>query len=142
MNFYCDHPQGGLTVTKRETSTDPGGGLVARISAEYGPQFSVVGEDDPYPAARDVIASRVGAVQTMETVTQRNRTVRNDFRLPCSDSEESVDDALSVGAVRPLATAAPLGGAAMMVDCQLQADFVDGSLCPDEPTWDMLCAVG
>ena len=51
----------------------------------------------------------------METVTQSG-TVRNSFRLPCSDSEESDDDVLSVGAVRPLATA--------------------------ERTWDVLCAVG
>ena len=32
----------------------------------------------------------------------------------CRDSEESDDDVLSVGAVRPLTTAAPLGGARMM----------------------------
>ena len=57
-----------------------------------------------------MVASRVGAVRPMETVTQRNRAVWNDFRLPCSDSEESDDDVLSVGAVRPLATAAPLVG--------------------------------
>ena len=36
MNLYCDHPQGGLTVIKRETSTDPGRGLVAQISDYYG----------------------------------------------------------------------------------------------------------
>ena len=71
-----------------------------------------------------LLPARVGAVRPMETVAQRNRAVRNDFRLPCSDSEES-DDVLSVGAVQPLVTAAPLGGAAMMVDCQLQADSKD-----------------
>ena len=72
-----------------------------------------------------MVASRVGAVRPMETVTQWNRAVRNDFRLLCSDTEESDDDVLSVGAVRPLATTAPLGGAAMMVDCQLHADSKD-----------------
>ena len=99
--------------------------MVARISDDYGPQFPVVGNDVPYPAAREVVASRVGAVRPMETVTQQNRAVRNDFRLPCSDSEESDDDVLSVGVVQPPATAAPLGGADMMVGCQLQADSQD-----------------
>ena len=27
MNLYYDHPRGGLTVIKRETSTDPGRGV-------------------------------------------------------------------------------------------------------------------
>ena len=33
------------------------------------------------------------------------------FGLPCSDADESDDDVLSVGLMRPLLTAAPLGGA-------------------------------
>ena len=37
-----------------------GRGLVARISDDNEPQFPVVGEDLPCPAARDVVASRVG----------------------------------------------------------------------------------
>ena len=41
---------------------------------------------------------------------------------------ESDDDALSVGAVRPLANAAPLGGAGMMDDCQQRADAKDDVL--------------
>ena len=61
-----------------------------------------------------MVASRVGAVRPPESVTQRSRVIRNSFRLPCSDSEESDDDVLSVGAVRPLTTSAPLGGARMM----------------------------
>ena len=97
-----------------------GGGLVARISDE--PQFPVVGEDLPCPAARDVVASRVGAVN------QRSGVVGNSFRLPCSDSDDSDDDVLSVGAVRPLTTAAPLGGARMMDDCRLHADSKDNVL--------------
>ena len=36
--------------------------------------------------------------------------VGHGFRLPCSDSEESDDDVLSVGPARPLVTAALLGG--------------------------------
>ena len=39
---------------------------------------------------------------------------RKYIRLSCSDSDEPDDDALSVGAVWPLMTAAPLGGARMM----------------------------
>ena len=35
----------------------------------------------------------------------------NDLRRSCSDSEASDDDVLSVGAVQPLETVAPLGGA-------------------------------
>ena len=99
--------------------------MVARISDDYEPQFPIAGDDVPYLATQDVVASCVAAVRPMETVTQWNRAVRNDFRLPCSDSEESDDDVLSVGAVCPLATAAPLGGAEMMVDCQLHADSKD-----------------
>ena len=33
------------------------------------------------------------------------------FRLPCSDSDDSDDDVLSIGPLWPVATAAPLGGA-------------------------------
>ena len=97
MNLYYDRPRGGLTVSKRETSTDPGRGLVARISDDYEPQFPVAGEDLPCPAARDVVDSRVGAVRSLETVNQRSRVVGNSFRLSCSDSDDSDDDVLSVG---------------------------------------------
>ena len=75
-----------------------------------------------------MIASCVGAVQPLETVTQRSRVVRNSFRLLCSDSVDSDDDVLSVGAVRPLTTAAPLGGARMKDDCQLHADATNDVL--------------
>ena len=73
-----------------------GGGLVARISDDYEPQFPVVGEDHPWPAAREVVTSQVGAVRPLETVDQRI-LVGDDFRLPCSDSDDSDDDVLSVG---------------------------------------------
>ena len=103
--------------------------MVARISDDYEPQFPVVvGEDLPCPAARDVVASRVGAVWPLETVNQRSRVVGNSFRLPCSDSDDSDDEVLSVGAVRPLTTAAQLGGASRMDDCRLHADSKDDVL--------------
>ena len=37
--------------------------------------------------------------------------VGHGVRPPCSDSDESEDDILSIGPMRPLVTAAPLGGA-------------------------------
>ena len=64
----------------------------------------------------------------METVTQRSGALQKYFRLPCSDSEESDDDVLSVGAVRPLAPAAPLGGPGSIKDCQLHVDSNDDIL--------------
>ena len=104
-----------------------GGGLVAWISDKCEPRFPVVSDDIPFPAVQDVVASRAGAVRPMETVTQSG-AVRNSLRLPCSDSEESDDDVLSVGVVRPLAIAAPLGGAGLMDDCQLHVDSWDDVL--------------
>ena len=128
MNSYYDRTRGGLLASKREMSTDPGGGLVARISDDYEPQFPVVGEDLPWPAARDVVASQVGAVRPLETVDQRIMAVGDGFLLPCSDSDYSDDDVLSVGPVRPLSTAASLGGAGMDDDCRLQADSLNDVL--------------
>ena len=48
--------------------------------------------------------------------------VGHSFRLPCSDLDESDDDVLSVGPMRPLVTAAPLGGARGHDDGMLQVD--------------------
>ena len=81
--------------------------MVDRINDIYEPQFPVVSDDIPNPAAREAVVSRV---RPIETVTQWSGAVQKYFRLSCSDSEESDDDVLSVGAVRPLAPAAPLGG--------------------------------
>ena len=55
-------------------------------------------------------------------MTAQSVAVLKDVRLSCSDSELSDDDVLSVGAVRPLATAAPLGGAGLIDDCQSYFD--------------------
>ena len=139
-------PEGGHLSSSGKRRLIRGGGLVTRISDNYEPQFPVVSKDLPCPAARDVVASRVEAVQPLETVTQRSRVIRNSFHLPCSDLEESDDDVLSVGAVWPLMTAAPLGGAGMLHDCQQRADSNDdvfsmGARVPmDRPG--MLCVVG
>ena len=107
--------------------------MVAQISDEYEPQFPVVGEDLPCPAARDVVASRVGAVRPLEFIDQRNRVVGNSSRLPCSDLNDSDDDVLLVGAIQPLTDAAPLGGTDMIDDCRLQADSLDDVL--SEGAW-------
>ena len=48
--------------------------------------------------------------------------VGHGFRLPCSDSDESDDDVLSAGLMRPLVAAAPLGGAGGQDDGMLQVN--------------------
>ena len=84
-----------------------GEGLVARISNDYEPQLPVVGEDIPGPA----VPNYIGTAQSLETVDRRATVVGRGFRLPCSDSDDSDDDVLSIGPMRPVVTAAPLGGA-------------------------------
>ena len=93
-----------------------GEGLVTRISNDYESQLPVIGEDIPGP----VVTNYLGAVRSLETVDQRATMVGHGFRLPCSDSDESDDDVLSVGPVRPLVTAALLGGAGGHDDGMLQ----------------------
>ena len=61
-----------------------GEGLVARISNDYEPQLPVVGEDIP----------GLGTARLLETVDRRTTVVGRDFRLPCSDSDDSDDDVL------------------------------------------------
>ena len=53
---------------------------------------------------------------------QRATVVGHGFRLLCSDLDESDDDVLSVGPKRPLATAAPLGGARRNDDGMIQVN--------------------
>ena len=105
--------------------------MVARISDKDGPQFPVVGEDLPCLAAREVVASRVEAVRPLEFIDQRNTVVGSRSRFPCSDSDDSDDDVLLVGAVRPLMSAAPLGGTEMLDDCRLQATSLDHVVSDD-----------
>ena len=126
--FITTAPKGGCLSASGKHRLIRGGGLVARISDEYEPQFPVVGEDLPCPAARDVVASRVGAVWPLDFIDQRNRVVGNSSRLLSSDSDDSDDDVLLVGAVPPLMTATPLGGTEMIDDCRLQADSLDDVL--------------
>ena len=52
--------------------------------------------------------------------------VGHGFRLPCSDSDESDDYVFSVGPVRPLVTAALLGGAGGHDDGMLQVNSLSG----------------
>ena len=84
-----------------------GEGLVARISNDYEPQLPVVGEDIPGPA----VPNYLGTARSSETVDRWATVVGRGFRLPCSDSDDSDDDVLSMGPLRPVVTAAPLGGA-------------------------------
>ena len=48
--------------------------------------------------------------------------VGHGFRLPCSDSDDSDDDVLSIGPMQPVVTAAPLGGAEGYDDGVLQVN--------------------
>ena len=50
------------------------------------------------------------------------------FQLPCSDSDDSDDDVLSVGPIQPLLTAASLDGARRDDDCRLHVDSLNGEL--------------
>ena len=84
-----------------------GGGLVTRISNDCEPQLTVVGEDIPGPA----VPNYLGTARSSETVDRRATVVGRGLRLPCSDSDDSDDDVLSVGPLQPVVTAAPLGGA-------------------------------
>ena len=93
---------------------DPSSLLLVRISLAWQPGR--------------VVASRVEAVRPLEFIYQQNRVDGNSSRLPCSDSDDSDDDILLVGAVRPLTSAAPLGGTEMLDDCRLQADSLDDVL--------------
>ena len=102
-----------------------GGGLVSQISNEYEPQLPVVREDLPCPAAREVVNYCVDAVHHLEPGLRQSRIIRNIFQYPCSDSDESDDDVLSVGAVRPLPKTASLDGAEIVDVSQRQADVVD-----------------
>ena len=106
-----------------------GEGLVARISNDYEPQLPVVGEDIPGPAVMNCL----GTVRSLETVDQRASMVSHGFRLPCSDSDETDDDVLSVGPARPLVTAALLGGSGN----SWTADYPYGMCCAqlDDFNW-------
>ena len=73
-------------TSRWETPTDPGKGLVARISNDYEPQLPVVGEDIPGPA----VPCHVGTARLLETMDQWTTVVGRDFRLPCSDSDGDV----------------------------------------------------
>ena len=75
-----------------------GEGLIARISNDYEPQLPVVGEDIPGLA----VPNYLGTARSL---------IGRGFRLPCSDSDDLDDDVLSIGPLRPVVTAAPLGGA-------------------------------
>ena len=57
-----------------------------------------------------------------------NSVIRNSFQFPCSDSDESDDDVLSVGVVRPLPNTASLGVAEMVDFSQRHADVEDDVL--------------
>ena len=68
------------------------------------------------------VSDYLGAVRILQKVDQRASVVGRGVRSPCSDSDESDDDVLSVGPMRPLLIAAPLGGAIGHDDYMIQDD--------------------
>ena len=66
--------------------------MVARISNDYEPQLPVVGEDIPGLA----VPCHVGTARLLEAMDLRTSVVGHDFRLPCSDSDDSNDDVVYV----------------------------------------------
>ena len=83
-------PQAVARASRWETPTDPGRGVGLRISNDFEPQLPVVGEDIPGPAVR----CHVGTARLLEMVDRRTTVVGRDFRLPCSDSDDSDGDVL------------------------------------------------
>ena len=67
-----------------------GEGLVARISNDYETQLPIIKKDIPEPA----VPCHVGTARCLETVERRTTVVGRDFRLPCSDSDDSDNDVL------------------------------------------------
>ena len=65
---------------------------------------------------------------------QRATVIGHGVRLPCSDSDESDDDVLSVGPMRPLVTAAPLGGARRHDDGMMHANSLSDEWSVDSWT--------
>ena len=116
--YFETGSDGGLEPAGGKRRLIRGEGLVARISNDYEPQLPVVGDDIPGPA----VTNDLGAVRSLRMVDQWAMVVGRGVRLPCSDSKEAEDDVLSVGPMRPLMTAAPLGGARGHDDGVMQAD--------------------
>ena len=81
----------GSTALRRETSPDPGRGLVSRISNVKEPQLPVVCTGLQYSACRKVLDHYVEPVRPLGCEPDRR-----------TDPDESDDDVLSVGAIRPL----------------------------------------
>ena len=82
-SFWDRATQRDPITSRWETPTDPGEGLVARISNDYRPQLPVVGKDIPGPA----VPCHVGTARSLETVNNRTRSVGRAVCRPYSDNE-------------------------------------------------------
>ena len=118
--FLRPGPTGGPRPTGWKRRLIRGEGLVARISNDYGPQSPVVGRTflDRQFQILSGLSGSCGWWINWAPVVGRG------VRPPCSDSDELDDDILSVGPIRPLVTAAPLGGARGHDDDMIQTDFM------------------
>ena len=110
-----------------------GGGVHAHLLYmsdynDYESQLPVFHDDVPGPAAREVVDYQVDAVRLMEPGSGQHGILRNDFQYQGYYSDESDDDVLSLGAVRPLPDAASWDGAEIVEISQSQADIVDHAL--------------
>ena len=65
--------------------------------------------------------------------------VGRGVRLPCSDSDESEDNVLSIGPMQPVVTAAPLGGARGQDDGMIQANSLSDEWSVDSWTAEDRC---
>ena len=79
-----------------------GGGSFTRISNNVGPQIPVLSDNVPDLTARDVHVAGEEAVRPLETVAPVSDAVQIHTRRCSSDSEDSDDDVLPVGALIPL----------------------------------------
>ena len=97
-----------------------GEGLVARISNDYGPQSPVVWRTslDRQFQILSGLSSSCGWWINWAPVVGRG------VRPPCSDSDESDDDVLSLGPMQPLVTAARLGGTRGHSDDMIKTDLL------------------
>ena len=79
-----------------------GGGLVSRISDDKEPQISDIHADQYRPAGGKDTINYVETVLSREYEPEWSRGNHNDFQFPYPDSDESDDDVLPLGALRPL----------------------------------------
>ena len=103
--------------------------MVSCISNDEEPQFPVVRTELHRPVGRKVAAHYVEAVRPLGYEPEWSRGNQNDFQFLCSDSDESDDDVLSDGVIRPLPCNATWSGTSVMNVGQRYVEEEDDRLC-------------